>query len=111
MIERFMALAYAPMPSCPSRIRAPSLQIDPVTRDAALAKFGLSLDRPVLALCPGAEFGESKRWPSEHYAKVAEQKIREGWQVWLFGSKNDHGVGEEIRSAVDPGAARRVGQP
>jgi heptosyltransferase-2 len=53
----------------------------------------------VLALCPGAEFGESKRWPSEHYAKVAEAKIREGWQVWLFGSKNDHAVGEDIRAA------------
>jgi heptosyltransferase-2 len=34
---------------------------------------------------------------------VAEQKIREGWQVWLFGSKNDHGVGEDIRSRLIPG--------
>jgi heptosyltransferase-2 len=74
-----------------------------VSRAAALGKFGLALDRPVLALCPGAEFGESKRWPSEHYAAVAEQKIREGWQVWLFGSKNDHGVGEDIRSRLIPG--------
>jgi heptosyltransferase-2 len=81
----------------------PSLRIDPVTRDAALAKFGLSLDRPVLALCPGAEFGESKRWPAEHYAQVAEAKIREGWQVWLFGSKKDHPVGEDIRSRLIPG--------
>jgi heptosyltransferase-2 len=56
-----------------------------------------------LALCPGAEFGESKRWPSEHYAKVAEAKIREGWQVWLFGSKNDHAVGEDIRARLIPG--------
>lgn len=57
----------------------------------------------MLALCPGAEFGESKRWPSEHYAKVAETKIREGWQVWLFGSKNDHSVGEDIRQRLIPG--------
>jgi heptosyltransferase-2 len=98
-----MALAYEPGAELPKPYPRPSLAIDPVTREAALAKFGLSLDRPVLALCPGAEFGESKRWPAEHYAQVAETKIREGWQVWLFGSKNDHSVGEDIRSRLIPG--------
>ena len=81
----------------------PALRIVEETRDAALTRFGLSLDRPVLALCPGAEFGESKRWPAEHFAKVAEVKIREGWQVWLFGSKNDHAVGEQILQQLIPG--------
>jgi heptosyltransferase-2 len=103
MIERFMALAYEPGAELPKPYPRPQLQIDPASREAALAKFGLSLDRPVLALCPGAEFGEAKRWPSEHYAKVAELKIREGWQVWLFGSKSDHAVGEDIRARLIPG--------
>ncbi|MDD1976421.1 lipopolysaccharide heptosyltransferase II [Pseudomonas tussilaginis] len=103
MIERFMALAYPASAELPKPYPRPSLQIEAASRDAALAKFGLSLDRPVLALCPGAEFGEAKRWPSEHYAKVAEAKIREGWQVWLFGSKNDHAVGESIRDRLIPG--------
>ncbi|WP_445937537.1 lipopolysaccharide heptosyltransferase II [Pseudomonas sp.] len=103
MIERFMALAFEPGAVLPQPYPRPALQIDAQSRDAALAKFGLSLDRPVLALCPGAEFGEAKRWPSEHYAKVAELKIRAGWQVWIFGSKNDHPVGEDIRSRLIPG--------
>ncbi len=103
MIERFIALAYPAGAELPQPYPRPSLRIDPATRDAALAHFGLGLDRPVLALCPGAEFGEAKRWPSEHYAKVAETKIREGWQVWLFGSKKDHPVGEDIRSRLIPG--------
>jgi len=103
MIERFMALAFEPDAELPKPYPRPSLQIDPTSRDAALAKFGLGLDRPVLALCPGAEFGEAKRWPAEHYAKVAELKIREGWQVWLFGSKNDHPGGEELRLRLIPG--------
>ena len=102
MIERFMALAYEPGTELPKPYPRPSLQIDPQSRDAALAKFGLSLDRPVLALCPGAEFGEAKRWPSEHYAQVAEAKIREGWQVWLFGSKNDHAVGCLLYTSPSP---------
>ena len=29
--------------------------------------------------------------------------IRQGWQVWLFGSKNDHPVGEQIRDRLIPG--------
>ncbi|KTB76018.1 lipopolysaccharide heptosyltransferase II [Pseudomonas syringae] len=103
MIERFMALAFDKGAELPRPYPTPSLRIDPVTRDAALSKFGLTLDRPVLALCPGAEFGESKRWPAEHYAQVAEASIREGWQVWLFGSKKDHPVGESIRQELIPG--------
>ncbi|WP_341303905.1 lipopolysaccharide heptosyltransferase II [Pseudomonas sp. TMP25] len=103
MIERFMALAFEPGAELPKPYPRPALQIEPQSREAALSKFGLSLDRPVLALCPGAEFGEAKRWPSEHYAKVAEIKIRAGWQVWLFGSKNDHAVGEAIRARLIPG--------
>ncbi|WP_417787120.1 lipopolysaccharide heptosyltransferase II [Stutzerimonas xanthomarina] len=103
MIERFMALAFEPGVELPETYPKPSLRIVEETRDAALARFGLALDRPVLALCPGAEFGESKRWPAAHFAKVAEAKIREGWQVWLFGSKNDHAVGAEILQALIPG--------
>ncbi|MVW74628.1 lipopolysaccharide heptosyltransferase II [Pseudomonas xionganensis] len=108
MIERFMALAFEPGAELPQPYPCPALQIDSVSRDAALGKFALELDRPVLALCPGAEFGEAKRWPAEHYAKVAELKIRAGWQVWIFGSKNDHAVGEDIRSRLIPGLREEV---
>jgi heptosyltransferase II len=103
MIERFMALAFEPGVELPQPYPRPHLQIQPLSRDTALAKFALSLDRPVLALCPGAEFGEAKRWPAEYYAKVAELKIRAGWQVWLFGSQSDHPGGEEIRLRLIPG--------
>lgn len=103
MIERFMALAYEPDAVLPTPYPRPRLQIDPVSRETALAKFGLSLEHPLLALCPGAEFGEAKRWPAEHYAQVAEQRIRQGWQVWLFGSKSDQPGGDEIRNRLIPG--------
>jgi heptosyltransferase-2 len=103
MIERFMALAFEPGVALQQPYPRPSLQIDPASRSAALEKFGLALDRPLLALCPGAEFGEAKRWPAEHYARVAEVKIRAGWQVWLFGSQNDQAGCEDIRSRLIPG--------
>lgn len=97
MIERFMALAYPAGERLPRPYPRPHLEIDPAARRASLEKFGLTDRRPVLALCPGAEFGEAKKWPAEHYAQVAEHYIGQGWQVWLFGSKNDHPVGEDIR--------------
>jgi len=34
---------------------------------------------------------------------IAGFKIREGWQVWLFGSKKDFSVGEAIRERLIPG--------
>ncbi|WP_026146612.1 lipopolysaccharide heptosyltransferase II [Zestomonas thermotolerans] len=108
MIERFMALAYEPGAEIAKPYPRPSLQIDPASREQALGKFALALDRPVLALCPGAEFGEAKRWPAEYYAKVAELKIRAGWQVWIFGSKNDQPGGEEIRQRLIPGLREEV---
>ncbi|AJE16931.1 lipopolysaccharide heptosyltransferase II [Pseudomonas sp. S5(2021)] len=108
MIERFMALAFEPDAALPQPYPHPQLRIETHSRDQALARFGLSLDRPVLALCPGAEFGESKRWPAAHFAEVAERKIREGWQVWLFGSKNDHLVGQDIVQRLIPGLREEV---
>lgn len=109
MIERFMALAYPPAAELPKPYPRPSLQIDPAERDSALQAFSLHVaDRPVLALCPGAEFGDAKRWPAQYYAQVAEAKIRQGWQVWIFGSKNDHPGGEEIRQWLIPGLREEV---
>lgn len=98
MIERFMALAYPKGQMLAQPYPHPYLQIDEVSQQAALTALRLALTRPVLALCPGAEFGEAKKWPAQYYAEVAEQKIAAGWQVWVFGSKNDYLVGEDIRN-------------
>jgi lipopolysaccharide heptosyltransferase II len=52
----------------------------------------LHSDLPILALCPGAEFGSAKRWPSEYYAELAANYLARGWQVALYGSANDQEV-------------------
>lgn len=100
MIERFMALAYPKGKVLAHPYPKPHLEIDPTLQQEALATFHLQQNKPILALCPGAEFGEAKKWPAESYATVAEQKINEGWQVWTFGSKNDFPVGETIRNLL-----------
>ena len=108
MIERFMALAYPAGAELAKPYPKPALHIDEQQRQLALNTFNLALDRPVLALCPGAEFGEAKRWPAAYYAQVAEEKIRQGWQVWIFGSDKDHPSGEQIKQLLIPGLREEV---
>ena len=97
-VQRFIALGLTkgteprPIESVP----APKLEVQASQVDAVLAANQLSIDRPVLALCPGAEFGASKQWPAAHYAKCAEHYLAKGWQVWLMGSANDQSTCGEI---------------
>ncbi|MEZ5525536.1 MAG: lipopolysaccharide heptosyltransferase II [Pseudomonadales bacterium] len=100
MIERFIALAHPPGKKLPDSLPRPELVVDAANVKACLQGYLLNLEKPVLALCPGAEFGEAKRWPTNHYATVAQHKINEGWQVWLFGSGKDHEVAERIKGQL-----------
>jgi heptosyltransferase-2 len=96
MVQRFAALAYPEGAELPVQLPNPALIINEEARARLLKQHGLDGDRPLLALCPGAEFGPSKRWPSTHYAATAAAMIERGWRVALFGSANDRAVAEEI---------------
>jgi heptosyltransferase-2 len=91
MIERFAALGLAKDASLPDKLPWPKLQCSHEQIQSTCDAFGLVLNKstPVLILCPGAEFGSAKRWPVEHYAAVARQKLSQGWQVWLLGSAKE----------------------
>ena len=69
----------------------PKLMIDSCQFDVEtlLARRNASLEKPVMAFCPGAEYGTAKRWPPSYYAEVAQYYLEQGWQVWLFGSPQD----------------------
>lgn len=110
MVQRFVALAlpsHAPIPARQD-IASPRLVASEAGGQTVLERFGLDLNRPVLGLCPGAEFGSSKRWPSYHYAALASEWIAQGWQVWVFGSAKDRDVAEELLSRVKPAQQNAV---
>lgn len=116
-VQRFVALGLpvdAPMPpTCPK----PALTISKDRQQAVTDKFNLtpstaaasapgslaaytpSMAIKILALCPGAEYGPAKRWPTDYYAEVARYKIDQGWQVWLFGSDKDKAEAAQINKA------------
>lgn len=102
MIEQYVALGLPEGEPLPAVIPYPAFQVSTAAQEAVLAKHKLIWrGRPVLALGAGAEFGPSKRWPEEYYAAIANQKIAEGWDVWLFGSPKDRPVTDKVMELTD----------
>ncbi|QWE20402.1 lipopolysaccharide heptosyltransferase II [Polynucleobacter sp. AP-Kolm-20A-A1] len=56
----------------------------------------------IYVMCPGAEYGPTKRWPTEHFAKLAQSLIDDNSDnhVILLGSKSDSVLAQEILSQV-----------
>lgn len=104
MVDRYTALADpANTPFSPPNYQ-PNLAINEQSRAQALAALGLNHECPMVAFCPGAEYGPAKRWPASHFADLAQRYIEEGAQVWLFGSSKDAPIGEEILAQLSPKA-------
>ncbi|MGF1679467.1 MAG: lipopolysaccharide heptosyltransferase II [Candidatus Methylacidiphilales bacterium] len=60
--------------------------------------------QPYLLLCPGAEYGEAKRWSPARFASVADRLAEEkGWLVILAGAENDKDASAQV--------ARRMQHP
>lgn len=89
-VDRFIALGMATGQGNPNMLPEPVLTVSREHALAALVRLGHPMPQaPVLALCPGAEYGPAKRWPAEYFAEVAQWAIAKGWEVWLFGSGKD----------------------
>jgi heptosyltransferase-2 len=96
LVDRFAALVFADGEALPQPLPDPSLRIDTASQAITQARLGLRRDRPVVALCPGAEYGPAKRWPAAYYAEIANDMLAQGRQVWIFGSNKDAEIGAAI---------------
>ena len=101
MVEKFAALSIKKGDYSLENLSFPSLQIDTENQKIISNKYKINNDLPCLAICPGAEFGPSKKWPSKFYAEVAKKYIDDGWNILCFGSQNDKETGEEIETLND----------
>ena len=95
LVDRFAALADV-------RPARPRLRVDAGARRRLVQRLQLNRSKPVVALCPGAEYGPAKRWPTARFAALASSCIAAGAAVWVLGSANERAAGTMIaqRSAA-----------
>ena len=103
MANHYLALGNAL--NSPQEIDARYL-VDPKLNVSTPARQSVSIklqeasinEESIYVLCPGAEYGITKRWPTEHFADLAQQLISNepDTHVILLGSKGDHILGATI---------------
>ncbi len=67
-----------------------------------------AVKEPYAVLVPGARW-DTKIWPAEHFAKLADMILRDGKQVILAGGPEDAPLGAQI-SKLTPGATDLTGK-
>jgi heptosyltransferase-2 len=62
-----------------------------------LERYGIGPDDMVIGLNPGAQYGASKCWPPEHFARLAEL-LEQRWncRLLLFIGPGEESIGDEI---------------
>ena len=100
-VMRFASLGLPANQPLSDKIPSPHLETDEKSVSASFAALNLGVnDAPVLALCPGAEYGPAKQWPAKHFAQLANDRLEQGWQVWLLGSDKDMEICNNIDLAT-----------
>ena len=99
LVERFALLAEPPHQTLTRPVPPPRLRVNDKQRDATLLRLHLSSQQPIIALCPGAEYGPAKRWPEAHFGQLAQSLHKQGFQIWLIGSAKDQLIGAAVNAA------------
>ena len=106
MVDRCAMLALPRGAAQPPHWPLPELNV-PTTEIAAWRiRRGLTEDRPIVALAPGA-VGPSKRWTTEGYSALASRLRKGGAAVWVLGGPGEKSIATEI--AADGGALDLTG--
>jgi heptosyltransferase-2 len=109
MIERFMALGLPKGASLERPYPIPRLAADPAAARELAHRFELPV-ADATVLCPGAEFGPAKRWPTRHFASLARAEADRGRPVWLLGSPGDAAACDEIEVLAGAGVKNLAGR-
>lgn len=104
MVQHYLALSQLLKDdgALPSIKVIPRLSVADTAKQAVQQKLQNAniLAGSIYAICPGAEYGPSKRWPTEHFAVLAQNLISQNLsnQIILLGSKSDYTLAQEITS-------------
>ena len=106
MVEHYLALAsLLDDESTPEKVRnnlnIPTLNVLKQAKQSVTEKLrGANINpNAVYVFCPGAEYGITKRWPTEHFAKLAQELSANNsdTHIILLGSKSDYALAENIQ--------------
>jgi len=105
MVEHYLALSQLlneeAIPTS-QQVLTPQLNVSSAANQSIQAKLqNCNIDPAhIYVMCPGAEYGPTKRWPTSHFAQLAQRVINENpnTQIILLGSKGDHALAQEIQS-------------
>jgi len=100
VVERYLTLGWQADVIPPTPHPPPALLVNPVLAEATRVKLALPVQAP-LVLCPGAEGGPAKRWPTSHFVAVSQWWLEQGGVVWLMGSEKDYAAAAAIDAATD----------
>jgi heptosyltransferase-2 len=113
MVERFVALGVPKQKVLPQNYAYPQLASETDFNNPIFQKWKIDSQRPLIAICPGAEFGPAKRWPAEHYAALAD-KIKQEFsgdaEVCILGSQKDEKVASDICLAMNSDCLNLTGR-
>lgn len=110
-----MAGFYAQLAELPGRPRtgelpSPRLAVDPLAVIATKAGIGLRPGETIVALCPGAEYGPAKRWPTEYFAETATRLKVAGMMPIVLGTQKDVPAGLSIEQMSHGAALNLAGK-
>jgi heptosyltransferase-2 len=108
MVQHYLALSRLlgqDIVSTVDMTAEPRLEISSQASIAVSKKLSQSsIDQEsIYVLCPGAEYGVTKRWPADHFARLAQSLLstEPGAQIILLGSKSDQAIAQTISAQAN----------
>lgn len=101
MVQRIIALAYLDSSFKQEDVNSleypyPSLNIEDECIQKSLTKYNISNTKNIIALAPGAAYGETKKWPQEYFVQIINDKIKDNFEIILLGSIKDKDTTDKI---------------
>jgi len=96
MVERYAFLANAQTEINKLPTLRPRFNENEKIKEQTKNKYGISLENPIVCLCPGAEYGPAKQWPKEYFSTTARDFEERNFTVIILGSKKDESIGKHI---------------
>lgn len=106
MVERYVSLAYIEDPKITDESKLPSFAYPKLTVQEPTAellqRLNLSLDRPLLTLGCGANYGPAKLWPVDYFATVCNYFVKQHQGAILaLGTPKDQETVNQIKALID----------